>query len=146
MKTTNSEAGKRADAGRLGEETRRAEAATIPLADPERQDPCEYTEVEYPMLVQLAGMGWKYLHGDLDYPEKTEREHFRETLLRPRLRAAIRKLNLDPQGHEYLDDVTIDRAIRELERTESQALLERNKELSSTWGWRKRSPRGSGAW
>jgi type I restriction enzyme R subunit len=104
--------------------------AEIPLEDLERQDPCEYTEVEYPMLAQLAGMGWKYLHGDLDYPEKTERGHFRETLLKPRLRAAIRKLNLDPQGHEYLDDVTIDRAIRELERTESQALLERNKELT----------------
>ena len=95
--------------------------ASIPLTDPERQDPCEYTEVEYPMLKQLASMGWQYLQGDLDYPEKTGREHFRETLLKPRLRAAIRKLNLDPQGNEYLDDVTIDRAIRELERSESQA-------------------------
>src|ERR1051325_2762145 len=104
--------------------------ADIPLTDPERQDPCEYTEVEYPMLAQLAGLGWQYLHGDLDYPEKTEREHFRDTLLRPRLRAAIRKLNLDPEGNEYLDDVTIERAIRELERTESQGLLDRNKELT----------------
>src|ERR1043165_9172306 len=102
----------------------------IPLTDPERQDPCEYTEVEYPMLAQLAGMGWQYVRGDLDYPGKTEREHFRETVLRPRLRAAIRKLNLDPQGKEYLDDLTIDRAVRELERTESQGLLDRNKELT----------------
>jgi type I restriction enzyme R subunit len=105
-------------------------AARIPLTDPERQDPCEYTEVEYPMLAQLVGLGWQYLHGDLDYPEKTEREHFRETLLKPRLRAAIRKLNVDPQGNEYLDDVTIERAIRELERTESQGPLDRNKELT----------------
>src|SRR5262245_8528433 len=102
----------------------------IPLNDPERQDPCEYTEVEYPMLKQLEGLGWGYLRGDLDYPQKTEREHFRETLMKPRLRAAIRRLNLDPDGNEYLDDITIDRAIRELESTESHGLVARNKELT----------------
>ena len=104
--------------------------AEIPLTDPERPDPNEYTEVEYPMLAQLAGMGWQHVRGDLDYPAATEREHFRETVLRPRLRAAIRKLNLDPQGKEYLDELTIERAMRELERTESQGLLDRNRELT----------------
>lgn len=103
----------------------------IPLADPDREHPNEYTEVEYPMLAQLVGMGWAYLQGDLDYPQKTCREHFREVLLKPRLRAAIRKINRDEHGNEYLDDVTIDRAIRELERAEKQDLLERNKELTT---------------
>lgn len=70
----------------------------IPLQDPDRENPSEYTEVEYPMLAQLVGLGWQYLQGNLDYPEKTYREHFREVLLRPRLRAAIRKINLDEQG------------------------------------------------
>ncbi len=104
--------------------------AEIPLESPEREDPCEYTEVEYPMLAQLAGMGWQFLAGDIDYPKKTEREHFREVLIKPRLSAAIRKLNLDPDGKEYLDDLTIDRAIRELEHGESLDPLVRNKETT----------------
>jgi len=104
--------------------------ATIPLTDPDREHPNEYTEVEYPLLTQLVGMGWEYLHGDLDYPQKTDREHFREVILRPRLRAAIRKINCDPDGNAYLDDVTIDRAVRELERTESQSFLDRNKDAT----------------
>lgn len=29
--------------------------SNIPLEDPDREHPCEYTEVEYPMLAQLAG-------------------------------------------------------------------------------------------
>ena len=104
---------------------------TIPMTDPDRENPNEYSEVEYPMLSQLAGMGWEYLQGDLDYPQKTFREHFREVILKPRLRAAIRKINLDDNGNEYLDDVTIDRAIQELQRTETQNLLDRNKELTA---------------
>ena len=102
----------------------------IPLTDPDRENPNEYTEVEYPLLAQLVAMGWEYLQGDLDYPQKTEREHFREIILKPRLRAAIRKINLDDAGNEYLDDVTIDRAIQELQRTTRQSLLDRNKELT----------------
>jgi len=103
----------------------------IPLTDPDREHPNEYTEVEYPLLTQLVGMGWEYIHGDLDYPQKTDREHFREVILKPRLRAAIRKINLDPDGNEYLDTVTIDRAIRELERAESQHFMDRNKDATS---------------
>ncbi len=38
--------------------------ANIPLTDPDRENPNEYTEVEYPMLAQLAGMGWDYLQGN----------------------------------------------------------------------------------
>ena len=102
----------------------------IPLHDPDRENPSEYTEVEYPMLAQLVSLGWHYVQGNLDYPQKTHREHFREVLLKPRLRMAIRKINLDGQDKEHLDDITIDRAIRELERTESHDLLERNKEIT----------------
>lgn len=102
----------------------------IPLTDPNREHPNEYTEVEYPLLAQLVGMGWDYLQGDLDYPLKTFREHFRDVILKPRLHAAIRKINLDDNGSEYLDGMTIDRAIQELQRTEMQNLLDRNKELT----------------
>ena len=49
--------------------------------DPERETPIEWTTVERPLLAQLTALGWEYLQGDLDYPQKTHRENFREVLL-----------------------------------------------------------------
>jgi hypothetical protein len=54
----------------------------------------EYDLVEKPFCEQLKGMGWDWLEGDTDVPELTERENFREVLLKGRLAAALRKLNL----------------------------------------------------
>lgn len=102
----------------------------IPLSDNEREYPNEYTEVERPLLMQLEAMGWQYVQGDIDYPEKTFRERFRDVLLSPRLREAIRRINRDDDGNEFLDDVTIERAIQELERTTRHSLLGRNEELA----------------
>lgn len=101
---------------------------TIPELDPdtERETPNEWTTVERPLLQQLAAMGWEYLQGDLDYPQKTFRENFRDVLLRKPLREAILRIN----AAENLDDVTIDRSIRELERTEKSGGLDRNRELT----------------
>ena len=86
----------------------------IPEVDRERDDPNEFTEVERPLLIQLVAMGWDFVRGDLDYPAKTFRSSFRETVLEPRLKAAIRRINKDDLGNEWLDDLTIDRAVREL--------------------------------
>lgn len=103
---------------------------TIPLIDNEREYPNEYSEVERPMLLQVVSMGWQFQQGDIDYPEKTFRENFREVLLIPKLREAIRRINKDEHGLEFLDDITIERAIRELQRTTQHNLLERNQELT----------------
>jgi type I restriction enzyme R subunit len=102
----------------------------ISLTDNEREYPNEYTEVERPMLVQLAEMGWQYVRGDLDYPQKTFRERFRDVVLRDKLRQAIRRINRDENGNEFLDDVTIDRAIREFLTTTEYSLFDRNRELT----------------
>ena len=101
---------------------------TIPELDPdpERETPNEWTMSERPLLRQLAVMGWTYLQGDIDYPQKTFRDRFRDVLLKPRLREAIRRIN----ASECLDDVTIERAIEVLERSEKQGGLERNRELT----------------
>jgi type I restriction enzyme, R subunit len=103
-------------------------SAVIPEldTDPTRELPCEWTTVERPLLLQLAAMGWNYLQGDLDYPQKTYRERFRDVILRENLKAAIRRIN----QAEQLDDVTIDRAISALEKSEKTGGLERNKELT----------------
>lgn len=42
----------------------------------------EYDLVEKPFCEQLKGMGWDWLEGDTDVPELTERENFREVLLK----------------------------------------------------------------
>ena len=85
----------------------------------------EYDLVEKPFCEQLKAMGWQWLEGDTDVPELTERESFREVLLKERLAAALRKLNLR-DGQPWLDDVRIARAIRDLEQAAGHRLMEIN--------------------
>lgn len=101
---------------------------TIPELDTDnnRELPCEWSTVERPLLQQLTAMGWTYLQGDIDYPQKTYREHFRDVILRDNLRAAIKRIN----DSEQLDDVTIERAITALALSEKPGGLERNRELT----------------
>jgi hypothetical protein len=101
--------------------------SAIPETDRERDNPNEFTEVERPLLVQLVAMGWDFIQSDLDYPGKTGRTSFGETVLLERLRAAFRRINKDEHGREWLDDLTIDRAVRELLRPEGRGLLELNR-------------------
>lgn len=46
----------------------------------------EYDLCERPFCEQLQAMGWSWLEGDVDVPELTERESFRETLFVNRVR------------------------------------------------------------
>lgn len=97
---------------------------TVPELKPPTSTPTEWSEVERPLLLQLVGMGWSYLPGDIDVPELTERESFRQVVLYERLRAAVRRINCDDGP---VDDLTVDRAIRALEATGGQALIEKNR-------------------
>ena len=85
----------------------------------------EYDLVEKPFCAQLKVMGWQWLEGDTDVPYLTERENFREALLKERLAAALRKLNLR-DGQPWLDDTHIARAIRDLEQAAGHRLMEIN--------------------
>jgi type I restriction enzyme R subunit len=85
----------------------------------------EYDLVEKPFCQQLKAMGWQWLEGDTDVPELTERESFREVLLKERLAAALRKLNRR-DGKPWLDDARIARAIRDLEQAAGHRLMEVN--------------------
>lgn len=86
----------------------------------------EYTLVEHPFIEQLKGLGWSPLEGDKFVPELTERENFREVLLVTRLRAALRRINLDENEHEWLDDSRITQAVTELQKLEGFKVIERN--------------------
>ncbi len=80
----------------------RMATAPIPEADPERDDPNEFTRVERPLLKELVAMDWNFVPGDLEYPAKTFRPSFRETVLEPRLKAASRHINKDDHDDELI--------------------------------------------
>jgi type I restriction enzyme, R subunit len=85
----------------------------------------EYDLVEKPFCEQLTAMGWQWLEGDTDVAELTERGSFREVLLKERLAAALRKLNLR-DGKPWRDDACVARAIRDLEQAAGHRLMEVN--------------------
>lgn len=85
----------------------------------------EYEIVERPFCEQLRLMGWEWIEGDPDLPESTERTSSREVLLKARLAAGLRKLNLR-DGEPWLDDARIARAIRDLEQAAGYRLMEIN--------------------
>lgn len=98
--------------------------SSIPELAPPTSTPTEWSEVERPLLLQLTLMGWQVVPGDIDVPELTERENFRQVILYRRLREAIKRINA---AGGPVDDLTVDRAIRQLEATGGQALLEKNR-------------------
>lgn len=106
----------------------RFDAVDVTQQDIVEDDPAsnEYSLVEHPLIEQLNGLGWSYLEGDKFVPELTERESFRDVLLMSRLRAALRRINLDENEHEWLDDSRITQAVTELQRLEGFKLMERN--------------------
>jgi type I restriction enzyme R subunit len=85
----------------------------------------EYDLVERPFCEQLQRMGWEWIEGDPDLPETTKRTSSREVLLRDRLRAALRRINLR-DGQPWLDEARIARAIRDLEQAAGHRLMEVN--------------------
>lgn len=85
----------------------------------------EYDLVERPFCQQLQAMGWQWLEGDVDVPELTERTSFCEVLLKERLAAALRRINLR-DGKPWLDQVCIAKAIRDLEQAAGHRLMEIN--------------------
>lgn len=87
--------------------------------------PWEYDLVERPFCAQLQAMGWEWIEGDKDVPDFTERANFREVVLKGRLVAALRKLNLR-NGQPWLDEPRIARAIRDLEQAAGHRLMEVN--------------------
>lgn len=94
-------------------------------------DSTESTLVERPLIEQLRTLGWSYLVGDKFVPYLTGRESFSEVLLRQRLRVALRKINLDGNGREWLDETRINQAIGQLQRAEGHRLMEINESVTN---------------
>ncbi len=90
----------------------------------------EYQLVESPLVQTLETLGWATLDGDSQVPEFTERSNFREVLLTRRLATALRRINLDDQGREWLDDARIQQAVSTLDRLHAAKLLEANEQAT----------------
>ncbi|MBN4003593.1 HsdR family type I site-specific deoxyribonuclease [Nostoc sp. LPT] len=86
----------------------------------------EYIYVEKPIIEQLISMGWQYIEGSWDNPAITERENFKQVLLIQRLKAAIKRINLDDNGNPWLDDIQVQTAVSQLERLGANRLIEAN--------------------
>lgn len=93
--------------------------------------PNEYTLVERPLIEQLKWLGWSHIEGSKEDPAVAERSSFREVLLRDRLRAALRRINRDPEGNEWLDETRLNQAVSALERISAHRLMEANEEVTS---------------
>jgi len=91
----------------------------------------EYAQVERPLIAQLVAMGWQHLAGDTEVPDFTERASFRAVLLEGRLRAALRRLNLDDDEQPWLDEGRVSQAVSALERLGTAKLLEANQRASA---------------
>jgi type I restriction enzyme, R subunit len=86
----------------------------------------EYIYVEKPTIDQLISMGWQYIKGSWDNPQVTDRENFKQVLIGDRLKAAIKRINLDDNGNPWLDDTQVNAAVSQLERLGAQRLMEAN--------------------
>jgi type I restriction enzyme R subunit len=93
--------------------------------------PNEYTEVELPLLRQLSVMDWSLIEGSKTDPQATEREGFRDIVLSGRLRAALRRINVDDQGAEWLDESRVAQAEAALLRPTAPKLIEANQEVTA---------------
>lgn len=89
--------------------------------------PSELSKVEQTCIDQLTAVGWEHIQGDIDVPYLTERESFRDVLLLARLHDAIKRINLDENGNEWLDDSRIASAVDDLQRLGEHKLMESNR-------------------
>lgn len=91
----------------------------------------EYTEVEKPLIDQLQAMGWQWLEGDIDVPYLTDRETFKDVLLKKRLRQALARINVTEDGQPWLDDVRLNEAISALDRLGATSLIGNNQQATT---------------
>ena len=90
----------------------------------------EYSEVEKPLLDQLAGLGWQVIEGSKSDPVVTDRDSFRVPILEGRLRAELLKVNPGSDGSPWLDDSRLAEVVSSLTRSEGGKLAELNERMT----------------
>jgi type I restriction enzyme R subunit len=90
----------------------------------------EYEQVEKPLLQQLQGLGWHYSPANLTDPRATHRASFEDFILWDDLRDALKRLNRDQHGQEWLDESRITQALDPFTRPRPPKLSEANQEAT----------------
>lgn len=92
----------------------------------------EYINVEKPFLDKLRQLGWTVIDqgiGVPQEPEKSLRENFKQVLLPNEFKKAIKKINITPDGREWLTDKQLDEILFEIQNFAGKSLHKANKEI-----------------
>ncbi|GAA1084976.1 type I restriction endonuclease subunit R [Nocardiopsis metallicus] len=102
---------------------------SAPSSGPSGKQPTgpEWELTEKPLIDQLITMGWTL---DTGHGKGSGRSSYTQTLLELPLRSALRRINLDDDGREWLDESRIEQAVSALTRPQARTLIEINEELT----------------
>ena len=92
----------------------------------------EYTRVEKPFLDKLRELNWQVIdqgQGIPSEPRKSLRNSFTETILTDIFKNCVRKLNLTPDGQEWLTDKQLNGIVKDLTVQPGIGLFEANKKI-----------------
>lgn len=92
----------------------------------------EYTRVEKPFLDKLRELNWQVIdqgQGIPSEPRKSLRNSFTETILTDIFKNCVRKLNLTPDGQEWLTDKQLNGIVKDLTVQAGIGLFEANKKI-----------------
>lgn len=92
----------------------------------------EYTNVEKPFLDKLRQLGWQVIDqgiGIPQEPEKSLRNSFKEVILPDVFKTSVKKINITPDGKEWLTDKQLNSILFEVQNFASKSLHEANKEI-----------------
>ena len=92
----------------------------------------EYTNVERPFLDKLRQCGWHVIDqgpGIPQEPERSLRTTFKEVILSDEFKKAIRKINLTPDGREWLTENQLNDLLYLIRDFHGKSLHEANKEI-----------------
>lgn len=84
----------------------------------------EKNHVEEPFLIQLEGLDWTVKRLDMKQtPADTGRENFTEVVLKPELRASLKKIN------DWLEDDQVEEVVRKITTFPGSSLIENNQAI-----------------
>ena len=92
----------------------------------------EYFNVERPFLDKLRQLNWQVIDQGLGVPQepgKSLRNTFKEVVLPTEFKKAIKKINVTPDGREWLTNKQLDELLFEIQNMAGKSLHEANKEI-----------------
>ena len=92
----------------------------------------EYKNIEKPFLEKLRLLGWQVIDQGIGIPQeprKSLRENFKQVVLPVEFKKAIKKINITPDGRDWLTDKQLNEILFEIQNFPGKSLHEANKEI-----------------